>query len=158
MYHVTKMENAESIWDTGLSDKTVQISWAKTRRDMRQRIDSVGMNEYSDWANRTDSVFLWPTYKKARRYAERYMEPAIVEIIQPNKTVWSLPNHMLEDLFQHLLTNNTVSEEQIKRIVNHSRKWNGEYDNSLELWVQSPISADNIQQITDYTGEPIQFS
>lgn len=157
MYHVTKVEHAESIWNNGLSKGSVQGSWAETRDKMRRDIDVVGEETHSDWVNRSSAVYLWPTYKKASRYAGRYTEPAIVEITQPNKTVWSLPNQMIEDLFRSLSNNGVASEDQIQTIVDHAQKWNGERDNNLELWVKAPISANNIRRITDYSGNPLQF-
>ena len=162
MFHVTKAENAAQIWRNGVRQRAPNAQWVEQRQEMRQLVDKVGNETHNDWVNREGAVFLWPTHNGAIRYADRLLEPAIVEVHLSSPNAWCLPNTELEIFFDSFRDSQTQQEKEIlkenaQKLVDTARPWNGQRDDRLEVWMQPPIPQSAIHRITDTTGQPLDF-
>lgn len=157
MYHVTKSKNAKDIFENGLKNNPPSKKWVNKRRKMREKLDNIGNNIHSNWTNRKNAIFFWPNYQKSLRYAERYKDPAIVEINISDLNLWTVSNTDVELLYDDYISKSHFNTEMAKKIVKSARKWEGSRDDNLEVWTQSEISSDNIHKICDINGNPIQL-
>lgn len=160
MYHVTSKENVDRIWDDGLETCPPSEKWVEQRREMRKILDKEGNNMYSNWIDREGGLFFWPSYRKAKRYATRKMNPAIVEVRQLETQAWAIPNDEIEQFFEYYLENKGQhAEEDIRerarQVVSRAHPWNSERSEEHEVWLQPPISSDKIYEILDINGHPI---
>lgn len=157
MYHVSKAENAKQIFTSGLQSKPPDKNWVNDREEMREQLDQIANKEYTNWVNRKDAIFFWPNYQKAVRYAERYLEPAIVEVDTSGLTVWCMRNTSLENLFDTYVNENEFDKKQAEMIIQNAREWTGSRDEDIEAWTSSPIDSKRINQITDINGQIIDL-
>lgn len=157
MYHVTKSKNAKDIFENGLKNNPPSKKWVNERRKMREKLDNIGNNIHPNWTNRKNAIFFWPNYQKSLRYAERYKDPAVVEINISDLNLWTVSNTDVELLYDDYISKSHFNTEMAKKIVKSARKWEGSRDDNLEVWTQSEISSDNIHKICDINGNPIQL-
>lgn len=157
MYHVTKSRNSKDIFENGLKNNPPSKKWVNERRKMREKLDNIGNNILSKWTNRKNAIFFWPNYQKSLRYAERYKDPAIVEINISDLNLWTVSNTDVELLYDDYISKSHFNTEMAKKIVKSAKKWEGSRDDNLEVWTQSEISSDNIHKICDINGNPIQL-
>lgn len=158
MYHVTKSKFAENIWNRGIQSKKPHKSWMKKRKEMRRILDEIGNRKYSDWINRQDAVFMWTSYQRAIRYAERYVDPAIIEVETSDINFWSIRNTHIEILFNDF---NDIDEDEFREnvctFIQEAKKWNGEVNENIEIWTSSPVHKTNINQIYSIDGSCLNF-
>lgn len=158
MYHVTKSDLAEDIWNQGIKSREPNKSWMKKRKEMRCILDDIGNDKYRNWINRQNAVFMWTSHRRAMRYAERYVDPAIVEVETSDMDLWSIRNTDIEILFDDF---DNMSEDKFRKnatkVVDGARKWNGEINEDIEIWTSSPVHNSSINQIYNINGECLEF-
>lgn len=149
-YHVTRKENGLQIWEDGTIQSEDQ--GRSRRKRMRQHIDELGNKQRNNWVNRTNAVFAWSTFSRAKRYAERFMEPAIVEF-DCSGSAWCVQNHIIEDVYRDYSAE--MDEKFIQQIVNRAEEWHGKRDSELEVWMQ-PENVGNIHGVYNQFGDPLE--
>lgn len=159
LYHVTKASNAEDIWNDGLKNKPPSESWVESRQRMRSKLDNQGREQYNNWVDRENAIFFWTTHNSAIRYADKFLDPAIIEVHDVDGLLWCLPNYILEDVFSDFISDSkNIQDDQLKYIINSARVWNGDRNDDLEVWTQPTVSPNKIHQIYDYEMNPLDFS
>lgn len=156
LYHVTKGEKAGQIWESGIRYEPPEANWVKDRGKMRSMIDKKGNEIYQNWIDRKKAVFFWTTHSKAMRYADKFLEPAIVEV-DVNQECWCLPNRELEILYENFVSKSDKEKLNVERVVQMAREWNGERNDDIEVWTDSPVQSENIHQIYDINGDVFEI-
>lgn len=149
-YHVTKRQNGIQIWN----DRTIQSKdqGRHKRKKMRQHIDKLGNKQQNTWVNRTNAVFAWSTFSRAKRYSERFTDPAVVEL-NCSGSAWCVQNHIIEDVYREY--SSEIDEKFIQQVVNRAEEWHGKRDNEIEVWMQ-PEAVGDIHGVYDQFGDPLQ--
>lgn len=149
-YHVTKRQNGIQIWN----DRTIQSKdqGRHKRKKMRQHIDKLGNKQQNTWVNRTNAVFAWSTFSRAKRYSERFTDPAVVEL-NCSGSAWCVQNRIIEDVYREY--SSEIDEKFIQQVVNRAEEWHGKRDNEIEVWMQ-PEAVGDIHGVYDQFGDPLQ--
>lgn len=158
MFHVTSLDNAEYIWNNGLQSDPPNEKWVEKRREFNRKLDEKGNELYDDWVDRTNGIYFWVSYEKARRYAMNKLHPAIVEISDPSSIeLWQAPTEEIEMYFEHHMNQDPITLDEAEELVRQCEPWTGEMNEKLEVWTQSPIGGDQIRNILDSDGNPLEF-
>lgn len=163
LFHVTSVDNVESIWESGITGGEVTESWQERRREMRQLLDSEGRKRKTNWVNREGALFFWCRYSDAQQYAKRTGLDAIVEVDVSPADAWMVNNQVVERMFEIVeqgsgeITGNEEVLELVDEFFSSAYEWDGSGDSGFEVWLQPPVYSGDIVQITDLNGEPFDL-
>lgn len=153
LYHVTDKDSAIEVWNSDRFKPSINSKKRPKRKKMREDIDKVGNDTYDNWVDRDRALFAWSSFDKSTRYAERFLEPAIIEF-DIDGLAWYVKNHIAEDLYK--CYRNSNKNCSVDYLVSQSEVWNGLRDSEIEVWLRPP-SVGNIYSVYDSFGDPINI-
>lgn len=151
LYHVTNKEKGIQIWEQGLKSNSKINETRSRRRQMREHIDRLAFEKYSNYVSRKEAIFAWTTFDKAVSYAKMYQEPAIVEF-DISGNAWCVESFIAEDLYETYHTD--IDDMIMLNTIKHYKPWTGQRNDELEVWFQEK-SIDGISRVVDNFGNPL---
>lgn len=167
LYHAAPAAAADSIREEGLRPAEDANQHLLHRRDMHDLVHEVADDLDVGLPDREDAVYLWPSLRKARRYARQRAGDHVLVAVDAETVpgpVWTTPSDVVESLFDCVLREQREHGDQdlawairnsdecrrlAEEVVRYARPFDGGGDRR-EAWTPGRIPPEAVEvQPTD---------